>query len=347
MGWEDRSYYRDRSSSGAGGILRWLWSGTLPLFRFKGIDVQLHASFVIYAVTVLIFGLKRGSPWQVNVESMIILFGIVLLHEFGHCFTARWVGGEADHILMTPLGGLAFASPPRRPLPTFLTVAGGPAVNAVICLITGAILWTILRWAHTSLYQSLFDFNGWFSIYFHLRWIFAVSMALLLFNLLPIFPLDGGQMLQSILWPKFGWYKSMLFACNTGIVGAVVMAMVSIATGAIMMVILWMCLLMYCVQMRAQAKAEGPTEFEDYSANLSYASENAARRRKQGRLRRWKSDRIRRQARAEAQEQERIDTILAKVSSQGMNSLTWAERRALKRATERQRQRELQDSRKY
>ncbi len=232
--------------------------GDIPLFRFKGIDVQLHASFVIYAVLVLVFGVARGSPWQVNVESMIILWGIVLIHEFGHCFTARWVGGDADHILMTPLGGLAFATPPRRPLPTFLTVAGGPAVNVIICLITGSLLWAILRWGHTSLYRSLFDFDGWLSPQFHLSWIYVVSMALLLFNLLPIFPLDGGRMLQSILWPKFGWYKSMLFACNTGIIGAVVMAMISIATGQVLMIILWGSLLFYCVQLLRRSKPKVP-----------------------------------------------------------------------------------------
>ncbi len=324
--------------------------GTIPLFTFKGIRVQLHVSFVIFAVLVLIFGLGFGpadAGVQIRVESLLILFGIVLLHEFGHCFTARWVGGDAEDILLTPLGGLAFANPPRRPLPTFLTVAGGPAVNVLICLITWALLWGMLRWAHTSWHAAMFVFQSWLNPYFHLTWIYAISMALLLFNLLPIFPLDGGQMLQSILWPKFGWYKSMIFACNTGIIGAVVMSMLSIAARQPLMIVLWGGMLFYCVQKRAMTRAEGPSDFEDYSANISYASENVARRRKQGKLGRWKANRIRREARLLAQEQEKIDAILAKVSSQGMNSLTWSERRTLKRATERQRQRELETARKF
>ena len=68
--------------------------------------------------------------WQVRAETMSIYFVIILLHEFGHCFAGRWVGGEADEILMTPLGGLAFARPPKRPLPTFITVAAGNSLYA-------------------------------------------------------------------------------------------------------------------------------------------------------------------------------------------------------------------------
>lgn len=322
----------------------WLSTGRLPVFRFRGIHVYLHSSFIVFALLVLIFGVWPGASWQPSVESIIILFGIVLLHEFGHCFTARWVGGDADEILMTPLGGLALATPPRRPLPTFLTVAGGPAVNVIICLITALAMWGIRHYVHQSLKSALFDFHSWFSLYFHLSWIYVTSLALLLFNLLPIFPLDGGQMLQSILWPKFGWYKSMIFACVTGIIGAVVMAMVSIATRQFLMIVLWAGMLMYCIQMRAYVRAAGPEESEDFSASLSYAQENNAPRRKR-RISRWRRSRLRRQARMEEEEQGKIDAILAKVSAHGMQSLTWMERRALKRATERQRQRELEVSR--
>ena len=68
---------------------------------------------------------------------MAILFVSVLLHEFGHCFGARIMGGRGEEILMWPLGGLAFADPPRRPWPQLVTTVGGPLVNVVICLVTG------------------------------------------------------------------------------------------------------------------------------------------------------------------------------------------------------------------
>src|SRR5258707_11957965 len=118
MGWQDRSYYRD-SGSNSGNPLMWLMTGSVPLFTAFGIRVRAHASLVILIVLVLLFGLGQGFTWQDRVQSMSILFTIVLLHEFGHCFTARWVGGEANDILMHPLGGLAFTRPPHRPLPEF------------------------------------------------------------------------------------------------------------------------------------------------------------------------------------------------------------------------------------
>ena len=278
MGWEDRSYYRDRSRPFGGGVLRWILSGSVPIFTFRGIRVQVHASMFITAAFVLIFGLGRGIPYQDNVEFMLILFGVVLLHEFGHCFAARWVGGDADEIMMTPLGGAAMVSPPRRPLPTFLTVAAGPAVNVVICLVTFALASLLLHWSKRSWSTSMISFSSWLNPTYHLLWIFAVSMGLLLFNILPIFPLDGGQMLQSILWPKFGYYRSMMFACMTGIIGAVILGMLSLATLNIWMLLIWVSCLMYCIQMRAQLKEAGPYGFEDEMASPSYAAENAPRR---------------------------------------------------------------------
>src|SRR5687768_5564215 len=138
MSWSDRDYnqsaYRD---GGPGGFLFNLFFGSAPLGTFFGIHVRIHATLLWFMGLTILFGMSRGQPWESRVISVGALFGIVLLHEFGHCFACRWVGGEANDILMWPLGGLAFAQPPRRPWPTFVTVAGGPAVNVIICVICG------------------------------------------------------------------------------------------------------------------------------------------------------------------------------------------------------------------
>jgi Zn-dependent protease len=116
------------------------WS--IPLFRMFGIQVRLHILYIIVALGML--GRQYYvDPDRIGEYAIIwigILFGIVLLHEFGHCFAARSVDGEAEEILMWPLGGLAFCSVPQTPRANFICVAGGPAVNLLICLICGVAM---------------------------------------------------------------------------------------------------------------------------------------------------------------------------------------------------------------
>src|SRR5688500_9448362 len=135
MAWQDRPYYRDRSDA-TGNPLAWLFYGSFHLFTVAGIRVRMHASLALVIGLVLLFGIGGfGDTVALRVQGVTMLFAVILLHEFGHCFAARSVGGNADEILMTPLGGLAMAMAPRRPWAQFITVAGGPAVNVGICLI--------------------------------------------------------------------------------------------------------------------------------------------------------------------------------------------------------------------
>src|SRR5205814_4279058 len=166
MAWQDRPYYRD-SSSGAGNPLMWVLNGRVPLFTAFRIRVQAHPSLLIYVALVLLFGPGKGFAWQDRVLNVSVLFAVVLMHEFGHCFAARWVGGDANEILMHPLGGLAMAAPPRRPLPTFITVAGGPAVNVLICLFCGGILFSLTGWLPWNPFRfyPIGAFDSWVNLY--------------------------------------------------------------------------------------------------------------------------------------------------------------------------------------
>src|SRR4051812_37363640 len=231
MGWQDRPYYRDRGS-GPVNPLMWLLSGSVPLDTWFGIRVRLHAFTLIVAAFFLITnGLGR---WSDTLTAIGLLFLVVLLHEFGHCFGSRMVGGQPTDILMHPFGGLASAGAPRRPWANFITVIAGPAVNVLICaLATVAMMaiagtWRLLPWnpwhlnaesIHNLISTSTFAVKP--SYHFAVL-VFTVSYQILIFNLLPIFPLDGGQMLQSVLWAKIGYYKATYFAAITGMVGAVI-----------------------------------------------------------------------------------------------------------------------------
>jgi Zn-dependent protease len=331
----------------------WLLTGSVPLFTAFGIRVRAHAMLIIAIVLLLLFGTGFGTPVD-RLIAAAALFGIVLLHEFGHCFAARYVGGSADEIIMHPLGGVAFASAPRRPWPTFVTVAGGPAVNIAICAVAATALWLafgVHAWnlldpkslGRAWLHGYVVNETQWLLWGRWLYWIHVTSWGLFVFNLLPIYPFDGGQLLQSMLWPKFGYYKSMLFAATTGIVGGALLAVFGLIGGGFFLMLIGIMGVFNCLNLRRMLVAEGPWAFQeedgpDYSSSLFNTTGDAPKRKAASKRS------IRRAQKREAEEraeQERVDAILAKVSTNGMHSLTWLEKRALKRATERQRKRDL------
>jgi Zn-dependent protease len=317
--------------------LLWLLTGSVPLFRAFGIDVRAHASLILL---VGIWVLTQLAAWQMIATLVTLLFLAVLLHEFGHCFAARALGGSADRIIMWPLGGLAEASPPHRPLPSFLTVAAGPATNLVLALLCMGTLWAMGKmpgeWVSTVM-----SAGEWHSVSAYVTLFGAINVSLMLFNLLPIYPLDGGQMLQSILWPMVGYLRSMVASCWVGVVGGAGLALFGLSSMNLWLVVLAISCVMTCLQRLAYAKAAAA---EGYEEEPLYAAAAAAPRRH--RTSRWSTWKARRQIRAEQVEQAQVDAILEKVSQRGMHSLSWLEKRALRRATERQRQREMVGARR-
>jgi Zn-dependent protease len=118
------------------------WS--LPLFRAFGIQVRLHILYIIITLGMLFRTAQLSNNFKEVIEFTLIwvvmLFVIILLHEFGHCFAARRVNGEASEILMWPLGGLAFCEVPHTPRANFICAFGGPLVNLIICAVAGVLL---------------------------------------------------------------------------------------------------------------------------------------------------------------------------------------------------------------
>lgn len=354
MAWQDRHYYRDQGASS--NPLLWLLNGSIPLFTAFGIRVRMHVSLLILLVLTLVTAsTSAGIGVQNAITGSIILFGIILVHEFGHCFAARSVGGDANEILMWPLGGLAYADAPNRAWPQLVTAAGGPLVNVVICLITAAVLLVINWHAGDLTWNPLshkFHIPYGNPVAYYLWWIFIVSWALLLFNLVPIFPLDGGRIFQTLLWFKLGYYRATMIATVVGMAGSVVLAVFGLTQlgswSGLLLICIGVSCFMYCFQLRAQLKAAGPWEFQDdsgpdYSASLWSSDEDKPRRSRK--LSRRAVRKLRKQQQDEEAEQAQIDAILAKVSAHGMHSLTWSEKRALRKATERQRRREVELSR--
>ena len=352
MAWQDRDYSRQDRGGFSDNPLMWLLTGRVPLFRAFGAQVVLHASFIVVVALVILLGSPFGATPQDRLAFVAILFGVVLLHEFGHVFGARISGGEADEIQITPLGGLAMTMPARGPKPAFITTVCGPLVNVLICLVVGMFLYALTGYAEVGP-LSVGSFSDAIDNYdpslaspvFYLSQIYAVSYYLLLFNLLPVYPLDGGRLLHEVLWFKLGYYRSLLFATAFGMVVAALaglwgLALIASGTGGgFLLAIIMVSCFVNCLQIHRMLKAEGPWAFQqedepDWSRSLAMDPDEPE---KQSFLERRKQAREERAAEREAERREaderQVDEVLAKVGQSGMASLSTAERRVLERAT--------------
>ena len=186
--------------------------GSIRLFRFSGIDVFLHWSWFLVAAYEI--QTRKGSYSSVawNVLEYLALFLIVMIHEFGHALACRQVGGRADQIVLWPLGGVAYVDPPPRPGATLWSIAAGPLVNVALMPLFYLANMTALSsgWA-----QSMPD------LYQLLHSVLWINVGLLVFNILPIYPLDGGQILRSLLWFVLGRARSLMVATVLGLIGVV------------------------------------------------------------------------------------------------------------------------------
>jgi hypothetical protein len=114
--------------------------------------------------------------------------------------------------MLWPLGGVAYVDPPQRPGATLWSIAAGPLVNVALMpiLYAAMVMGRSLGWQH-----SMHD------AYVFVRAILAINIGLLVFNILPIYPLDGGQILRSLLWFPLGRARSLMVATVLGFVGVV------------------------------------------------------------------------------------------------------------------------------
>lgn len=190
------------------------------------------------------------------------------------------MNGDADEILMWPLGGLAMTNPPHRPWPSLFSTMMGPAVNLAICIITGLTL-AILN--HSAGAIPWFPMRDGLRTYvphdpvtYYIWWIFVVNYGLFVFNMLMVFyPFDGGRIVQELLWFKIGYYKSMMIATAIGMVGAIFVAAFGIAIGSLMFIMIAVFGFITCYRQRMQLKEVGPEEFQD-SIDYSAAYEQPA-----------------------------------------------------------------------
>jgi Zn-dependent protease len=185
-------------------------NGSIHLFRLAGVDVSLNWTWFLVAAYSIEArsGVYSSVLW--NVLEYLALFLIVLTHEFGHAMACRQVGGTANRILLWPFGGVAYVDPPQRPGAMLWSIVAGPLVNvALIPVILG--VFTVSKsmgWEQTmpDAYQFLWE-------------VFKINVGLLIFNILPIYPLDGGKIVWSLLWFGMGRARSLMVATVLGFIG--------------------------------------------------------------------------------------------------------------------------------
>lgn len=185
--------------------------GTLQIFRFRGINVYLHWSWFLVAAFEIA---DRGHVYSAvywNVLEYLALFLIVTMHEFGHALACRQTGGTAEQIVLWPLGGVAYVNPPQRPGAMLWSIAAGPLVNVALLPVLSVLV-------------AVSNGAGWATAmpnaYLLLKTLWLINLVLLIFNMLPVYPLDGGQILRSLLWFALGRARSMTVSVIIGFAGA-------------------------------------------------------------------------------------------------------------------------------
>jgi Zn-dependent protease len=231
--------------------------GALPIFRLAGIRVYLHFTwFIVAALEVTRFAHRYHNPIWAALE-YCALFAVVLLHEFGHAFACRQTGGQADTIVLWPLGGIAFVKPPPRPGAYLWSIAAGPLVNVVLFPLFTFFAFVLIQLQAKTVHRDFYQFvlTVWF-----------MNGALLFFNLIPVYPLDGGQILRGLLWLKVGPIRSLKAASIIGFGGAILFALWAVASRSI-----WLGILAFFIFAQAQVGWRA-------ARNLALESEEAARR---------------------------------------------------------------------
>lgn len=202
------------------------WS--INLFRIRGIRLSVHFSFFLLLAYIGYAGWKEDglSGLLLSVGTLLAFFTCVVLHELGHSFTAMHFGIGVRGILLMPIGGMAqFDEIPRQPARELWITVAGPAVNFAIA----GILWLLVGfpadWRPFGFYDFPADWRGFAQLLLH--W----NLLMGCFNLIPIFPMDGGRIFRALLATRLPYMRATWWAATVGRTLA--------ATAALLALFLW------------------------------------------------------------------------------------------------------------
>lgn len=213
------------------------WSYRLATIR--GIDLKVHATFaLIVAIAAANWAALGAAGMAFGATLVLLLFACVTLHEFGHALAAQYYGIPVREIVLLPVGGIAFLGrPTRHPMQELVIAAAGPAVNVAIVAVLLPVLYLLgepLRFAPAFLHPE----QAVLSLGEALRWLVSANIGLVLFNLIPAFPLDGGRILRGALGLVMDWSRATRWATTTGQVLAMGMGAWGLVSGQLMLAVI-------------------------------------------------------------------------------------------------------------
>ena len=187
--------------------MNWSWR----VARIGGTEVKLHFTFVLLIAWLVWQGFATGGAVGAVAISgaLLALFGSVLVHEFGHIRMARRFGIRTPDVLLLPIGGVArLERIPEEPRQELLIALAGPAVTLTIAAVSYAILAAQGQAPALRPADALPDSP--------LAFLFDINFVLLLFNLVPAFPMDGGRVLRALLAMRLGLLRATRIAARVG-----------------------------------------------------------------------------------------------------------------------------------
>ena len=188
--------------------MRWAWK----LGSYSGIAVYVHATFLLLILFVVLSHWSEGTSIAETLFGVVFTLAIflcVILHEFGHALTAKRYGIKTRDITLLPIGGVArLERMPEEPMQEFWVAVAGPAVNVVIA---GALfLWLFLT--STLVHPATLGVaSGSF-----LERLMMVNIFLVVFNMIPAFPMDGGRVLRALLATRMEYTRATSIASVLG-----------------------------------------------------------------------------------------------------------------------------------
>jgi len=200
-------------------VVKW----SFHLARIAGIDVRIHATFLLLLAWFGFVYYAEGGQAAMfaGLSFIILLFVCVVLHEFGHALAARAYGINTPDITLLPIGGVArLERMPDKPWQELVVALAGPAVNVVIAF---ALYIVIGRFFHAAELGQIAEGGGDL-----LTRLLAINVILVVFNLLPAFPMDGGRVLRALLATRMKHARATRVAASVGQVMAVLLGVLGL-----------------------------------------------------------------------------------------------------------------------